>query len=185
MSQQWFYSSIFEDIFVNQVYTSCGSPRIEWKILYFSVWGQYPTGINHDVTHQYFWSEVTSKSTQFPATMYILTSCSYMKCREHLMGDVILLADMRFANRQNHWKSVVNASQHASQRINFDFRWIFKTLGDLLWPYKVAKTTQECKYIKKNYFFGTRIGNPTLEKCGIPRRNLMSVLGAVPRWEWY
>jgi hypothetical protein len=34
---------------------------------------------------------------------------------------------------------------------NTDFRWIFKALGDILWPYKVAKMTQEGR-LKKIFF---------------------------------
>jgi hypothetical protein len=33
--------------------------------------------------------------------------------------------------------------------VDTDFRWIFKALGDILWPYKVVKTTLEkCRNIR-------------------------------------
>jgi hypothetical protein len=55
---------------------------------------------------------------------------------------------MRFLNRQNHWKVLwmhLGMPMHKFRQLlwnNTDFRWIFKVLGDILWPYKVVKTTE-------------------------------------------
>jgi hypothetical protein len=66
-------------------------------------------------------------------------------------------SDMRFVNRQNHGKvSWMDKFRQLLWNIT-DFRWIFKVLGDILWPYKVVF-----------FFFFLQIGNPTLEET---RRN--------------
>jgi hypothetical protein len=58
---------------------------------------------------------------------------------------------------------------------NTDIRWIFKALGYILWPYKVAKTTQEGRFILKKIIL-IRIGNPytgKIRKSAYPRKSLI------------
>jgi hypothetical protein len=62
-------------------------------------------------------------------------------------------------------------------KYNTDFRWIFKALGDILWPYKVVlKTTQEGQFReeKKDFFFyesGTHTGK--MWKSAYPQKTLI------------
>jgi hypothetical protein len=58
--------------------------------------GQHPTGINHDIIHQYFRSDVTSKgpvnrvsSVTSHSVMYMFMP-RHMKHCENLMGDVMI-----------------------------------------------------------------------------------------------
>jgi hypothetical protein len=65
-------------------------------------------------------------------------------------------SDMRFVNRQNHWKVSwmhLGMRTHKFRQLlwnNTDFRWIFKVPGDILWPYKVVKTNREPSHWKKH-----------------------------------